>query len=124
MRKRPPKYHRGYMKSVISHLMTMKHVDEETATRLLLKHYRAIYRSWSLELNTEHFAEKVLWLEEIIEKALASPGEGISWTRSNLKPLAVNIDKKLYRKAKSFALLHNKELADVIEMALIDFFER
>lgn len=129
LHKRPPKSHRGYMKSVISHLIIMKHIDEKQATRLLLKHYRVIYRSWSHELNTEHFAEKVFWLEEILQEALASSSSDdekgyIRWTRSDLKLLTVYMDKKLYRKAKSFALLHNKELATVIEMALENFFEQ
>lgn len=74
MSKRPPKFRRRYMNAIISHLMDLKQLERDTASRLLLKHYRTLYRQWGHELNVEEFAEKVIYLEGIVQRHLTEKG--------------------------------------------------
>lgn len=75
MSNRPPKFRRRYMNAIISHLMDLKQLERDAASRLLLKHYRTLYRQWGHELNIEEFAEKVLCLEEIVQRHLTKKVE-------------------------------------------------
>ncbi|MEC0373323.1 hypothetical protein [Paenibacillus chibensis] len=118
--------YKPYMQGIVVDLMRLKNIDEATATRLMAKYYRRIFRHWGAEPNTEDFAEKIIDLDKIIQAAInKSPSnEGaLTWKHREYKTVTLNINRHLYRKAKSFAYLHDQKVDDVIELALQHFFK-
>ncbi|WP_141505093.1 hypothetical protein [Paenibacillus luteus] len=59
---------RGYRESVIDHIMELKQLDRAAARSLLVKYYRPLYRNWRHEPNVEDFAEKVVKLDETVQR--------------------------------------------------------
>ncbi|MBW5449329.1 AbrB/MazE/SpoVT family DNA-binding domain-containing protein [Cohnella sp. CFH 77786] len=63
---------RGYREAVIDHIMELKKLDRVAARSLLRKYYRPMYRNWRHEPNVEDFAEKVIELDETVQRHLAA----------------------------------------------------
>lgn len=64
--------HRGYREAVIDHIMELKQLDRAAARSLLRKYYRPMYRNWRHEPNVEDFAEKVIELDETVQRIVAA----------------------------------------------------
>jgi len=62
--------YKPYMQGIVADLMRLKNIDEATATKLMVKYYRRIFRHWGAEPNTEDFAEKIIMLDLNVNAAL------------------------------------------------------
>lgn len=63
---------RGYREGVIDYIMELKQLDRAAARSLLRKYYRPMYRNWRHEPNVEDFAEKVIELDETVQRIVAA----------------------------------------------------
>lgn len=76
---------RPYIKGVIDALQEKQGIDREQATKQFLRYYRPMKRNWGFEPNAEEFAEKIIHIDRIVQRAKTGEGDGqiIRWTRKS-----------------------------------------
>ncbi|TCM99394.1 hypothetical protein EV294_102690 [Paenibacillus sp. BK033] len=57
-----------YRTAVIQHIQSVKEISEIEAIKIFLRYYQHVKRHWGHGPNVEDFAEKIIKLDELVNK--------------------------------------------------------